>query len=103
MEHQAFYEGLFLTMERSGQDFRTEQEKLEEEFAMNYRIRLQRDNGKERYSSTPETDAAIMDIARIAEQRHGYGADTDAYIKAAARENAQLVMKEISRQHSDER
>ncbi|SRR6266581_4674690 len=36
---------------------------------MNYRIRLQRDNGKERYSSTPETDAAIMDIARRAEQR----------------------------------
>ncbi len=31
MEHQAFYEGLFLTMERSGQDFRTEQEKLEEQ------------------------------------------------------------------------
>ncbi len=30
MEHQAFYEGLFLTMERSGQDFRSEQEKVEQ-------------------------------------------------------------------------
>jgi hypothetical protein len=31
MEHQDFYEGLFLTMERSGQDFRSKQEKLEQE------------------------------------------------------------------------
>jgi hypothetical protein len=30
MEHQAFYEGLFLAMGCSGQDFRTEQEKIEE-------------------------------------------------------------------------
>jgi len=31
MEHQEFYECLFLTMERSGQDFRSEHEKLEQE------------------------------------------------------------------------
>ena len=31
MEHQDFYEGLFLTMERSGQDFRTDHEKLEQD------------------------------------------------------------------------
>ena len=39
MEYQDFYEGLFLTMERSGQDFRTEQEKLEEDEAQEDRAR----------------------------------------------------------------
>jgi len=36
---------------------------------MNYRIMVQRAHDKERFSTTKETDAAIMDIARRAEQR----------------------------------